>query len=141
MNIKRILASVKGDSIDDELVRLATDLAKRSKATLFIIHVIEVRQALSLDAYLPEDVERGERALDHAERVAEQSGFEVEAELLQARSAGAAIVDEAIERNVDLIMMGLSYRKRFGQFDLGRTIPYVLKNAPCRVWLIREPMS
>jgi nucleotide-binding universal stress UspA family protein len=48
-------------------------------------------------------------------------------------------VDEAIERNVNLIVMGVTYRKRFGEFYLGQTTPYVLKNAPCRVWVAREP--
>jgi hypothetical protein len=36
----------------------------------------------------------------------------------------------------------LPYRKRFGgDFAIGRTIPYVLKNAPCSVWVVREPMT
>ncbi len=35
--------------------------------------------------------------------------------------------------------MGVTYRKRFGEFYLGQTTPYVLKNAPCRVWVAREP--
>ncbi|MGP1675361.1 MAG: universal stress protein, partial [Candidatus Limnocylindrales bacterium] len=51
------------------------------------------------------------------------------------------IVDEATERNVDLLVLGLPYRKRFGgDFVIGRTIPYVLQNAPCAVWVVREPM-
>ena len=27
-----------------------------------------------------------------------------------------------------------------GDFAIGRTIPYVLKHAPCAVWVVREPM-
>ena len=61
--------------------------------------------------------------------------------LLQARDVGAALVDEATERDADLLVLGLPYRKRFGgDFAIGRTIPYVLKNAPCAVWVVREPM-
>jgi hypothetical protein len=38
-------------------------------------------------------------------------------------------------------VLGLPYRKRFGgDFAIGRTIPYVLKNAPCAVWVVREPI-
>jgi len=33
--------------------------------------------------------------------------------------------------------MGIGYKRKFGEFDLGHTAPYVLKNAPCRVWLAR----
>ena len=61
--------------------------------------------------------------------------------LLQARDVGAALVDEASERGADLLVTGLPYRKRFGgDFAIGRTIPYVLKNAPCAVWVVREPI-
>jgi nucleotide-binding universal stress UspA family protein len=61
--------------------------------------------------------------------------------LLQARDVAAALVDEAIESGVDAILVGLPYRKRFGgDFVIGRTIPYVLKHAPCEVWIVREPI-
>ena len=61
--------------------------------------------------------------------------------LLQARDVGAALVDEAAERQADLLVVGLAYRRRFGgDFAIGRTVPYVLKNAPCAVWVVREPI-
>lgn len=42
-------------------------------------------------------------------------------------------------RAVDIIM-GIPYKKRFGEFDLGRTTPYLLKHAPCHVWICRETL-
>ena len=73
----------------------------------------------------------------NAEHVADEFGIELETEILQARDVGTAIVDEALEREVDLIVMGIGYKRKFGEFDMGHTAPYVLKNAPCRVWLAR----
>jgi len=67
--------------------------------------------------------------------VAEEEDWEVETDVLQAREVGPAIVDEAVERGVDLIVMGISYKQRFGQFSLGNVAPYVLKNSPCPVML------
>jgi nucleotide-binding universal stress UspA family protein len=65
----------------------------------------------------------------------------METVLLQARDVGAAIVDEATEREADLVICGLPFRRRFGgEFTVGRTIPYILKNAPCGVWVVREAM-
>ena len=62
--------------------------------------------------------------------------------LLQARDVGPALVDEASERNADLLMLGLGYRTKFGgDFAIGLTIPYVLKNAPCGVWVLRDPIA
>ena len=76
-----------------------------------------------------------------AESQAEHARHPLEAVLVQARDVGAALVDEAVERDADLLVLGLPYRKRFGgDFAIGRTVPYVLKNAPCAVWVAREPM-
>ena len=74
--------------------------------------------------------------------MAEDYKQHMEPVLLQARDVGAAIVDEATERDADLLVVGLPYRTRFGgDFAIGRTIPYILQNAPCTVWVVREPMS
>ena len=71
---------------------------------------------------------------------AEEEDYEVETELLQAREAGPTIIDEAVERGVDLILMGVRYKRSFGQFSLGNVVPYVLKNTPCRVILYQHPI-
>jgi hypothetical protein len=42
---------------------------------------------------------------------------------------------------VDLILLGINYEKRFGEFSMGKTVPYVLKNAPCRVWICRQAIA
>ena len=57
---------------------------------------------------------------------------------VQARAAGPAIVDDALEIAADLIVMGLRYKKRFGgQWDAGRTVPYVMRNSTAPVWCLR----
>jgi nucleotide-binding universal stress UspA family protein len=74
--------------------------------------------------------------------VAADAMYKLEPALLPARDVGAAIVAAAAEREPDLLVLGLPYRTRFGgDFAIGRTIPYVLKNAPCAVWVVREPMT
>ena len=102
---------------------------------------MEIDWTLPLDADVAGSSEEAQRVLDVAEGIAEQSKHVLEPVLLQARDVGAALVDEAIERGADLLVLGLPYRKRFGgDFVVGRTIPYVLKNAPCAVWVVRDPM-
>ena len=97
--------------------------------------------SLPLDADIAGHSDEAQRVLDLAEETAEDARATLEPVLLQARDVGAALVDEAIERNADLLMLGLPYRKRFGgDFAIGKTIPYVLKNAPCAVWVVREPI-
>jgi nucleotide-binding universal stress UspA family protein len=103
--------------------------------------VVEIDWTLPLDADVAGHSEDAQRVLDLAEGLAERLGHQMEAALVQARDVGAALVDEAAEREADLLILGLPYRTRFGgDFALGRTILYVLKNAPCAVWVVREPM-
>ena len=138
---QRILVPVHGDKADEEALRLACSLARKSKARVFVVYVVEVERTLPLDYPTPAEAERAEAVLDQMERIAKDAKFPVEVELLQAREAGPAVVQEAIEREADLIVMGLSYKKHKGEFSLGTTVPYVLTKAPCRVWLSREPQA
>jgi nucleotide-binding universal stress UspA family protein len=141
MKLKRILVAVSGRDADVEAVKLACDLAKKSKAEVYVLYVIEVKRSLPLDAVIDSEIEKAEKVLTNAEDIAVDREYEVETDLVQAREVGPAIVDEAMEREVDLILMGVTYKRRFGVFGLGRVIPYVLEEAPCRVLLCREPMS
>ena len=132
---------VHGDRVDAESVRLACSLARKTKGRIYVVYVIQVKRTLPLDADIASETLKAEEVLERAERLAEEKDYEVETDLLQAREVGPAIVDEAVERGVDLIIMGVGYRRRFGEFDLGSAVPHVLKNAPCRVWICREPME
>jgi nucleotide-binding universal stress UspA family protein len=143
---KRILVPVKGAPVDDEAMRLAYTyaIAKQGKGrnvAVDVVYVVEVPQALPLDAQLDESIEKGEKALDHAEEVASSMGLQVEAAIIQARSAGAAIVDMAKETDAVIVVMAVDYHKKLGELDLGRTLPYVLKHCPCSVWVCRAAMS
>lgn len=141
LNPKKILVPVNGGPVDATVVGLASQLAKRSKGQVYAIYVIEVRRTLPLDADLPSERQEADAVLDQVEQAAEEWDQEIETEILQARDIGTAIVEEAVEANVDLILLGIPYRRRFGEFDLGRTVPYVLKNAPCEVWVCRESIN
>ena len=139
--VSKALVAVKGEKVDEEAITLACTMAKGRKGKVYVVYVIEVKRALPLDAEIEPEVQKAEQVLKRAERIAHDVGFVVETEVLQAREAGPAIVDEAVERGVDTIFMGMPYKKHFGEFDLGSAIPYVLKNAPCRVSLWRETME
>jgi len=108
--------AVGGQGIDTETVRLACRMTDPTGGRLYGVHIIEVNRALPLGAVLDDVVERGEKILDEVEQLASEASLPVETELV----------------------MGLPYKRRFGEFNLGKTVPYVLKNATCRVMLFRE---
>ncbi len=138
MEFNRILVPVIGTEADDEAVRLACRLAKRNKGKIWALYVITVKRALPLDAEIEAEIRTAEEILDHTESIADEQDYEIETDILQAREAGPTIVDEAVEREVDLILIGITYKRRFGQFSLGSVVPYVLENAPCRVILYHQ---
>ena len=139
--IRRAVVALNGGPSDARIVHLACSLARPSKAEIVAVHVVEVDWSHPLDADIAGQSDTVQRILDGAEQVAERAGLRADTVLLQARDVAAALVDEATERDADVIVLGLPYRKRFGgDFAMGRTIPYVLKNAPCAVWVVREPM-
>ncbi len=127
MEFHKILVPVNGTEADDEAIRLACRLAKKGKSKIYAVYVVTIKRSLPLEAEVESEI-----------RKAEEQDYEIETDLLQAREVGPPIVDEAVEQGVDLILMGVTYQRRFGQFSLGNTVPYVLKNAPCRVILYHQ---
>ena len=139
---RRAVVALNGGPSDARIVRLVAQQAHDSKAEVIAVHVVEIDWTLPLDADIAGRSEEVQRVLDTAETIAEDYKMKLEPVLLQARDVAAAIVDETIERDADLLVVGLPYRKRFGgEFAIGRTVPYILQNAPCAVWVVREPMS
>ena len=135
---RRAVIALNGGTSDARIVRLVVGLAPKG-AELIAVHVVEIDWTLPLDADIAGRSEEVQHVLDSAEAIAEEHKMALEPVLLQARDVGAALVDEASERGADLLIVGLPYRKRFGgDFAIGRTIPYVLKNAACAVWVVRE---
>jgi nucleotide-binding universal stress UspA family protein len=141
MQPKRVLVALAGTSADPDMLRLVASIAKPAKAEVIGIHVIEVRWNLPLDAVLEPELDRGEELLASAKKVASQAGFELDTELLQARDAAAAIVDTAVERKVDLVVVSMPYRKRMGRVYVGKTVENVYLNAPCAVLAYRQEQS
>lgn len=139
---RRAVIALNGGPTDARIVRLAAETAGRTGAELIGVHVVEIDWTLPLDADIAGRSEEVQQVLDSAEAIAERYKIPLDTVLLQARDVGAAIVDETTERGADLLVAGLPYRKRFGgDFAIGRTVPYILQNAPCTVWVVREPMS
>ena len=141
MPYRRILVPLIGASVDADVIRVAVTLAKADRAALLAVHVIEVRWNQPLDAVLEAETERGEILLEQATKTASQLGAKLETELLQAREAAAAIVDTARDRDVDLIVLGMPFRRRFGRTYVGRTVQGVYVTAPCAVLAYRQEES
>ena len=143
--VKRLVVPVIGQRTDERAIRVAARIADHTSVELTLIHVVEVPQQLPLDAELPAEIERGEAILRSAETFTESlltgRSVQVQSELLQSRTAGSAVVDEAIERGSKLIIMAARLRSRHGKVGLGETARYILQTAPCEVMILRQAMD
>jgi nucleotide-binding universal stress UspA family protein len=136
----RILVPLLGDpSVDAPALKVtALLLDGREGGEVSLLHVIEVPFERNLDAEDETAVAEADAILAKAEKLFTERGIQARTSTVQARAAGPAIVDDANELGADLIVMGLRYKKRFGgQWDAGRTVPYVMRNSTAPVWCLR----
>jgi nucleotide-binding universal stress UspA family protein len=137
---ERILVPLLGDpSVDDPALKIAALLlVGREGVEVSLLHVIEVPFDRNLDAEDEQAVATAEDVLARAEKALTEKAIPTRTSTVQARAAGPAIVDDANDLGADLIVMGLRYKKRFGgQWDAGRTVPYVMRNSTVPVWCLR----
>jgi K+-sensing histidine kinase KdpD len=130
-----LLVPIAGNAVDEQVVRLACTLSRRQQNKVVLLHIIEVPRSLPLTAEL--DTDKGREALNRAVQIAEQLGVAAITEVIQARDAGATIVEEAQHMGATLILLGLPRLQRMGQPSLGKTVPYILLHAECRVVVLR----
>ena len=139
-SIHTYLVPLDGSEACLQALAVTCDIARRTKAKVIALYVIEVPRTMPLESDLQFEVARGEEVLTRAEEVSEDRGIRIRGDLLQARQVGHAIVDEAEELGVGVIVMGVDYTRQYGRFELGSIAEYVLSHATCQVWLLRyEP--
>jgi len=137
----RILVPMKLGEIGEEMIATAVKLAQERGASVEALHVIRVPLDLPLDAELLDEEERAEASLAEAKLLGADHGVTVEGRTVRARSIGQAIVQEAEEQGVDLIVLGSSPRWRRQSRFFSPTVDYVLKKAPSEVLIVAFPQG
>ena len=137
-HVAKALVPVSGTSVDEDAVALACDLVRHAKGTVIVLYVVIVPRSLPLDAEVPGETAKGERVLQQMERLGKSLKSKVEGEILQARELGPTMIDEAVQRNADLLVLGSPYLEHYGVPALGDVVPYLLKYSPCPVLVYRD---
>jgi len=136
-----ILVPLKLGPIGEEMVATAVKLAQESGASVWALHVVRVPMDRPLNEELADEEERAAEALAEAQLLGSDHGVEVKGKTVRARSIGAAIVDQAKELDVDLIVVGSSPKWRRQSRFFSPTVEYVLKKAPCEVLVVAFPQG
>jgi APA family basic amino acid/polyamine antiporter len=136
-----ILVPVKLGPIGEEMLATAIRLAEERSCAVRALHVIKVPLDTPIDAELHDQEEQAEASLADAKLLASEHGVDVQGEIVRARAIGEAIVENASDDGVDLILMGSSPRWRRQSRFFSPTVDYVLRRAPCEVMVITYPQG
>lgn len=135
---KIYMIAINDAPVSRQALEIGIKLAKLDRAKLYMVYAFEVPRALPLDSEIPEEIEKGDKILEEGMTMADEAGVEAVTNFVQARSAGSGLIDEAADLDVDMIILGMSTRHRFGDIFFGSTVTYILREAPCRVMVIRD---
>jgi APA family basic amino acid/polyamine antiporter len=137
---RKVLVPMKLGDIGEEMVATAIAIAKERGAAVEAITTVRVPRAFPLEGPLPSDVQRRvDATLEEARLLGEDNGVTVDVGVVRAREIRHAIVDEAVRRRVDLIVLGSSPRWRRQSRFFSPTVDHVLRHAPCEVLVVAFP--
>ncbi len=134
-----VLVSLTGAALDNQLMAVACSVAKtKPNVEVRAIYGIEVPRTLPVNAEMPEKTHLAEEALKNAAAIARKYDVTIGQDVLQSRHLGQSLVDASGAHGCALVIIGVPYQLDLnGEFALGETADYLLKNAPSRVWVIR----
>jgi basic amino acid/polyamine antiporter, APA family len=138
---ERILVPMKLGPIGEEVLGTAIKLAEEQGGTVDALHVIRVSMDKPLDAPLEDAEEQAAASLAEAKLLASEHGITVDGKVVRARAIGEAIVDEARQAGVDLIVLGSAPRWRRRSLFFSPTVDYVLRHAPSEVMVVAYPQG
>jgi APA family basic amino acid/polyamine antiporter len=133
LEYRNILVPVVGGRESEEAVEVACRLAGERRSTIVALRVIVVPLEQPLDMALEDEEHRADELLDQARAVGELYGVRVIGRIVRARQAGRAIVEEALRRQSDIVVLGAPRAKHTRRAIFGSTVDYVLRNALTRV--------
>jgi APA family basic amino acid/polyamine antiporter len=138
-HFRRILVPMKLGIIGEEMLATAVKLAGQHGASVEALHVIRVPLDQPIDAGLAAAEERAAASLAEAKALGAEQNVVVAGTVVRARAIGRAIVDHALARNCDLIVVGSSPRWRRQSRFFSPTVDYLLRTAPCEVLIVAFP--
>jgi nucleotide-binding universal stress UspA family protein len=135
--VTHILCPIDLSDISRHVVDHASALARWHGARLTFLHVVIASPAMGIPP-LPIDETTQHELVDAMRKAAETVPPLVQAEFLvrQAESAVTAILDEAVDRRADILVVGTHGRSGFKRLLLGSVAEAVIRRSPCPTFVV-----
>ena len=138
---QRIAVAVDGSDPSFRAVSYAVTLAKLSKSTIILAHVLLLPPGATREtlAALRKDMSaKGEEILRKATELARSSAVPVETRIVETdHSIPTAVVELAKKERADLIIVGTQGTSGYGKLMLGSTAAGTVTLANCPVLVVR----
>lgn len=150
----KILVAVDPSQHSQEAIRFVQSVEWPKKTELFLIHVIEMKDAppilpsggpSSWDRVISQArgklVTEAKAFLGHTKQeISEERHLPIQC-LLMEGLPGAEILEVVNDYQIDLVIIGTRGLSNVKRFLLGSTSDWVMREAPCSVLLVREKLS
>jgi nucleotide-binding universal stress UspA family protein len=142
MNLRKIIYATDFSPSSEPALKVATSLARDSKAKLLIVHVEEVPVTTGTGEYLYDIPLRNTQALEEqlSKIVPNDSAVVYEHRLLTGHPADE-IVRLLNEESADMIVIGTHGRRGLTRLLMGSIAEAVMRSAPCPVLTVRQSVK
>jgi len=135
---EKILVALDGSHFSEKVIEQALSMARICNSSLFAISVVDVypeviASAPGLEEELSEDVRE---TLEQAKQAADRENISCETIVHIGRPVYKFIVQEAKDRDIDLIVMGRHGKSELQRVLMGSVAERVIGHAPCPVMVI-----
>ncbi|MCG8689412.1 MAG: universal stress protein [Desulfobacterales bacterium] len=135
---ERILVAVDGSEFSNNAVEQAISLGSICNSEIFIISVVDLfPEQMEVAPSLVEKMSEDARAyIEKAKKKVDEAKLPCETIVRMGGAPYEFIVQEAKEKNIDLIVMGTHGRRGLERIIMGSTAQNVIGHAPCPVIVV-----
>lgn len=136
--LEKLILATDGSQFSEGAIREAINFAGKCSSKLYAVTVLETNpeyETIGSNVFEKEEAE----AMAHLESIkarAAKEGLDCEIILHEAPDPSQTIVDEAIDRKVDMIIVGRRGRKGLLKALMGQVAAKVIAHAPCKVLVV-----
>lgn len=136
--LEKLVLATDGSQFSEGAVREAINFAGKCSSRLYAVSVLETNpeyETIGSNVFEKEEAE----VMAYLESVrarAAQEGLDCEIVLREASDPSQTIVDEAVEKKADMIVVGRRGRKGLLKALMGQVAAKVIAHAPCKVLVV-----
>lgn len=145
---KRILVPTDFSSYSDKALKEAIDLGKQYKATIYLLHVIDIIRQCStdycMDIRVLEQLEKETAAAakkmlqEQINKFPELKSVDIKQDVRKGGPPSEEILEEQVEKKIDLIVIASHGKTGLLHHLMGSVTERVIRGARCPVLLVRS---